>query len=84
MGHPLAKRATAAPPVTAATIAYLTVNLHGGTLLVPVTVMETRDVYGRTDCLVRPVGGMGEAWVAESKLTNGGDGKERDNEADAG
>lgn len=37
-------------------------------LEVPVTVIRTREAYGRTDALVRPVGGDGEAWVSESNL----------------
>jgi hypothetical protein len=42
-----------------------------------VRVLKSRRVYGRTDLLVTPVSGQGEAWVSERKLAapDGGNGQ---------
>jgi hypothetical protein len=37
-------------------------------LLVEVTVEDTREVYGRTDYLVRPRAGAGFAWVSSERV----------------
>ena len=39
-----------------------------GGMLVAVKVMDARQCYGRTDCLVRPVAGEGEQWVRLDSL----------------
>lgn len=36
---------------------------------VGVFVMEERQNFGRTDLLVRPINGDGEAWVSEERFT---------------
>jgi hypothetical protein len=41
-----------------------------GDLAVPVAVIDTRRAFGRTDALVTPVGGAGEAWVQSARLTS--------------
>lgn len=33
-----------------------------------VTVLRTRNAYGRLDCLVTPVTGTGQGWVSMSNL----------------
>lgn len=40
---------------------------HGG-LYVPVRVIESRKSYGRTDVLVTPIGGKGQAWINSKKI----------------
>lgn len=39
-------------------------------LKVPVTVKDARQVYGRTDYLVTPIGGSGEKWVEEWRVAD--------------
>jgi hypothetical protein len=39
-------------------------------LKVPVTVKDAREVWGRTDYLVTPVGGTGEKWVEQWRVTD--------------
>jgi hypothetical protein len=39
-------------------------------LKVPVTVKDAREVYGRTDYLVTPIGGSGEKWVEAYRVTD--------------
>jgi hypothetical protein len=39
-------------------------------LKVPVTVKDARQVYGRTDYLISPVGGSGEKWVEQFRVTD--------------
>jgi len=34
-----------------------------GELSFEVTILDARDVFGRTDCLVEPVNGTGRSWV---------------------
>lgn len=52
---------------------------HPGTWLapngmkVPVDVLDARVAYGRTDVLVRPVGGSDEQWVDAKSVTIGGE-----------
>lgn len=43
--------------------------LSVGTLRVPVSVLDTRQVFSRVDCLVTPVGGNGEQWVSVDRLS---------------
>lgn len=40
----------------------------GDTLKIRVRILDARQNYGRTDFLVEPVAGSGEAWVQEAKL----------------
>ena len=40
----------------------------GTTLTIRVKVLEARSNYGRTDFLVTPASGGGQAWVQEDKL----------------
>lgn len=37
-------------------------------LRIHVTVLRTRNAYGRLDCLVTPVTGTGEEWVSMARL----------------
>lgn len=39
---------------------------------VPVTIQDAREVFGRVDVLVAPVGGQGERWVSAERVTMGG------------
>lgn len=32
-------------------------------LRIPITIIDVRQAFGRTDYLVKPVGGSGETWV---------------------
>lgn len=43
--------------------------LEVGTLRVEVLVLDTRQVFGRVDCLVEPVSGSGRQWVSVDRLT---------------
>lgn len=36
----------------------------------PVTVLDARRAFGRTDVLIRPIGGDGEKWVNSEFLTS--------------
>ena len=40
-----------------------------GEMAVTVTILDARQCYGRTDCLVRPVAGSGVQWVRMTSLT---------------
>ena len=40
-----------------------------------VDVQDVRESFGRTDCLISPVGGSGEKWVQKGSLTFKGGGK---------
>ena len=47
-----------------------TAMYHIGTdLTIPVSIIDARICYGRTDCKVTPVGGTGERWVTAEKIT---------------
>jgi len=41
---------------------------EGEVLTVLVRILERRRAFGRVDCLVTPVSGEGEIWVAETSL----------------
>lgn len=43
-------------------------RLHSAVLTVDCVVVETRQVYGRTEWLVVPVQGHGQAWVRDDSL----------------
>lgn len=50
---------------------------HTGTLTtyteglkVPVTVKDAREMWGRTDYLITPIGGSGEKWVEAYRVTD--------------
>jgi hypothetical protein len=49
--------------------------LSSGKLSVPVGVLDSRYVFGRTDLLVTPIGGSGQEWVETGRvrLTDGKD-----------
>jgi hypothetical protein len=51
---------------------YLRVPSSSGkaSILVPVEIADTRAQFGRTDALIRPVGGSGEMWVSLDNLTS--------------
>lgn len=49
----------------------LALNLRSGTLTLVCLVAEKRVVYGRTEYLITPVEGEGEAWVNEAALHAG-------------
>jgi hypothetical protein len=38
-------------------------------LSVPVTIKDVKEAFGRTDCLVVPIGGAGQQWVSFERLT---------------
>lgn len=38
-------------------------------LMVPVVIKDLREVWGRMDFLVSPVGGSGEKWVSAERVT---------------
>lgn len=40
-----------------------------GTIEVPVEVLDARERYGNVDLLVTPIGGSGELWLTEAKVT---------------
>jgi len=42
--------------------------VSGTGLLVPVRILETRKAYGRTDVLIAPIDGSGQAWVRDDKI----------------
>lgn len=46
----------------------LTIPLQGGELIITVTILKERQNYGRTDYLVTPANGSGQAWVREDRL----------------
>ena len=37
----------------------------------PVIVLDTRASFGRVDFLIQPVGGEGQIWVQENRVTRG-------------
>ena len=39
-----------------------------GTVEIEVRIIDARDSYGRTDLLIRPVAGDGEAWVSADRV----------------
>ena len=43
-------------------------NHHGSDIQVPVEVIDVRQVFDRTDCLITT--GHGQRWVSESTLNN--------------
>jgi hypothetical protein len=40
----------------------------GGKVAIEVTVLDVRNSYGRTEFLVEPVHGQGEAWVKHDRV----------------
>jgi hypothetical protein len=40
-----------------------------GKMTINMRILDTRSVYGRTECLVEPVSGSGQAWVTLGKIT---------------
>jgi len=40
-----------------------------GTASFPVTIVDARELFGRTDVQIEPVGGSGAAWVERSAVT---------------
>jgi hypothetical protein len=43
-------------------------ELQVNDLMVKVKIIDSRQVWGRTDCLVAPVAGSGEQWVSTDRL----------------
>lgn len=46
-----------------------------GTLYIPVVITDAREVFGRVDVCIEPVGGSGQQWVSRSNvriITEGG------------
>lgn len=43
--------------------------IEKGQLGVRVEVLDVRETYGRTDCLVKPVAGCGQKWVSCERLS---------------
>lgn len=39
-----------------------------GELVIEVEILDIRSNFGRTDVLVRPVSGTGQAWVSDDKV----------------
>lgn len=40
--------------------------------MVAVRIKATREIFGRTDVLVEPIAGSGQAWVAVDRVKMGG------------
>lgn len=45
-----------------------------GSLYIPVVITDAREVFGRVDVCIEPVGGSGSQWVSRAavRLTEGG------------
>ncbi len=41
---------------------------NGTVLTIPVEILGERSVYGRTEYLVKPIGGTGQYWTPKVKL----------------
>lgn len=48
--------------------AILRIEMDGGTIEVPVEVVDARVSWGRVDLQVVPEGGNGSAWVSEGRV----------------
>lgn len=46
----------------------MSVQMSASNLRIPVTIHDTREVWGRRDVLVEPLGGSGTAWVDVGRI----------------
>ena len=50
-------------------VTYSGINYNADSIRFPITVTDSRTMFGRTDLLVEPVGGSGSAWVELARVT---------------
>lgn len=48
--------------------ASLPIEGFAGTLFIRVRIVDTKQAYGQARCLVAPVSGTGQIWIASSRL----------------